>query len=33
MKIHLRGLLQLVGVRGGLQSLGMRGLLAGEILW
>jgi Fungal specific transcription factor domain len=33
MKIHLRGLLELVGLRGGLQTLGMRGLLAGEIRW
>ncbi|KAE9374355.1 hypothetical protein N431DRAFT_437789 [Stipitochalara longipes BDJ] len=33
MKIHLGGLLQLVGLRGGLEMLGMRGLLAGEIRW
>ena len=33
MNIHMRGLLQLVGMRGGLESLGMSGLLAGEILW
>ena len=33
MKIHLSGLLQLVDLRGGLETLGMRGLLAGEIRW
>jgi len=33
MNIHMRGMLQLVGMRGGLESLGMSGLLAGEILW
>jgi len=33
MKIHLGGLLQLVGLRGGLEKLGMGGLLAGEIRW
>lgn len=36
MKIHLRGLLQMVRIRGGLESLEgghMRGLLIGEILW
>jgi hypothetical protein len=36
MKIHLRGLLQMVHIRGGLESLqggNMRGLLIGEILW
>jgi hypothetical protein len=33
MNIHMRGLAMLVGMRGGLEALGMGGLLAGEILW
>ena len=33
MNIHMRGLSHLVGMRGGLENLGMTGLLAGEILW
>jgi hypothetical protein len=33
MNIHMRGLFQLVNMRGGLGNLGMSGLLAGEILW
>ncbi|KAE9374865.1 hypothetical protein N431DRAFT_438260 [Stipitochalara longipes BDJ] len=33
MNIHMRGLSQLVNMRGGLGHLGMNGLLAGEILW
>jgi len=33
MNIHMRGLAKLIGMRGGLETLGMGGLLAGEILW
>jgi Fungal specific transcription factor domain len=33
MSIHMRGLSHLVSMRGGLKTLGMSGLLTGEILW
>jgi hypothetical protein len=33
MSIHMRGLSHLVSMRGGLETLGMSGLLTGEILW
>lgn len=33
MNIHMHGLAQLIGMRGGLRSLGMDGVLAGELLW
>lgn len=33
MNVHMHGLKELVGMRGGLETLGMDGLLAGEVLW